>query len=146
MDFFESKFFQFFVDLKNFLVFKKQIKQEMKDPNSGMNRLGIKRNWLGNILYTQINCTDAEFMGVDYDFNRLLAVKLKPFVDYLSTELGWGEYLVPQVSNFVDDEQQPTLSYGVLFIFAGYSMTLTKLLLWILFLVGIIVGGLILIF
>ena len=142
MNFTENKFFQFFIDLKNFIKFKKDIKKEMSRAQSGMTTMNIKRNWFGNILYTQINCTDADLMNVDYDYDRMLDVKLKPIVSYLSGELGWGEYLVPQISNFVDDDGNPTLSYGVLFIFTGYSLTLTKLLIWSLIALGAIGFGL----
>ena len=141
MNFTENKFFQFFIDLKNFIKFKKDIKKEMSRAQSGMTTMNIKRNWFGNILYTQINCTDADLMNVDYDYDRMLNVKLKPIVSYLSGELGWGEYLVPQISNFVDDDGNPTLSYGVLFIFTGYSLTLTKLLIWSLIALGAVGFG-----
>ena len=106
-----------------------------------MNTLGIKRNWLGNILYVQVNCTDADFMNSGYNYDRMLMIKLKPIVTYLGTELGWGDYLVPQVSNFVDENGEPSLSYGVLFIFTGYSLTLTKVLFTGLFLSGLLGFG-----
>lgn len=115
----------------------------MKRANSGMTRLNINKNWLGNILYTQINCTDTDLMNVDYDYSRMLDIKLKPIVDYLSSELGWGEYLVPQVSHFVDDNGNPTLSYGILFVFTGYSLSLTKIVIWSLILIALIVTGII---
>lgn len=145
-DIYDNKFVQAIMDFRNFFRFRKEIKRELMEPKSGMNTLGIKRNWLGNILYTQINCTDAELMGVDYNYDRMIMNKLKPIVNYLGQDLGWSDYLVPQVSNFVDEEDNPTLSYGVLFIFTGYSLTLTKLLITTLILVGSITGGLIWLF
>ena len=75
-------------------------------------------------------------MNAEYDTQMMVSMRLKPIVHYLSEELGWGEYLVPQISNFVDDEGNPSLSYGVLFIFNGYSMTLTKLLIGSILLLG----------
>ena len=117
-------------DFKNFLQFKKDVNSEMKRANSKMTRFNIKKNGLGNILYVQINCTDADLMNNDYDYDRMLLMRMKPIVDYLSQELGWGEYLVPQINNFVDDDGNPSLSYGVLFIFTGYSLTMTKFLIY----------------
>ena len=70
-------------------------------------------------------------------------MRLKPIVDYLSRELGWGEYLVPQISNFVDEEGNPSLSYGILFIFTGYKLTLTKVLVLILALLGIVAASIV---
>ena len=134
MEITENKFIQCFYDLKNFFKFRKVVKDEMSRANSKMTQLNIKRNWLGNILYVQLNCTDTDFMNAEYNYDRMLLIKLKPYVEYLSQELGWSDYLTPQISNFVDDEGNTSLSYGVLFIFTGYSLTLTKLL------VGSIVG------
>ena len=142
IDFYDNKFIQAFIDFKNFFKFKSDISRELREPKSGMNSLGIKRNWLGNILYVQINCTDADFMNADYDYDRMLMTKLKPIVQYLGHDLGWSDYLVPQVNNFVDENDKPTLSYGVLFLFTGYSLTLTKLLWSSLFLLcGLGVGA-----
>lgn len=137
MDITENKFFQAFYDFRNFFKFKKDYKREIKRANSPMTRFNIKRNWLGNILYMQLNCTDADLMGADYDYDRMLRNKLKPVVEYLSKELNWGDYLVPQISNFVDDEGNPSLSYGVLFVFTGYSLTLTKFLFTV---IGLIIA------
>jgi len=141
MEITENKIYQCFMDFKNFFVFRKEISRELAEPKSGMNTLGIKRNWLGNILYTQINCTDADLMNSDYDFNRMVMMKLKPIIQYLGQDLGWSDYLVPQVSNFVDENDNPSLSYGVLFIFTGYSLTLTKVLVTTLITLGLIGGG-----
>ena len=137
-DFSDKKIVQSFFDIKNFFMFRKDIKRELAEPKSGMNNLGIKRNWLGNILYMQINCTDTDLMNAGYDFDRMVMIKLKPAVQYLGQDLGWSEYLVPQVNNFVDEEGNPTLSYGILFIYTGYRMTLTKALLWMLGMLGVI--------
>jgi len=137
-DFSDKKIVQSFFDIKNFFRFRKDIKRELAEPKSGMNNLGIKKNWLGNILYMQINCTDADLMNAGYDFDRMVMIKLKPAVQYLGQDLGWSEYLVPQVNNFVDEEGNPTLSYGILFIYTGYRMTLTKALLWMLGMLGTI--------
>lgn len=141
VDFSERKMVQAFYDVKNFFRFRKDIKRELAEPKSGMNSLGIKRNWLGNILYTQINCTDTDLMNAGYDFDRMIMIKLKPVVQYLGHDLGWSEYLVPQVSNFIDDDENPTLSYGILFVYTGYRMTMTKALFWILGILGLIGGG-----
>ena len=138
VDFSDKKIVQSFFDIKNFFKFRKDIKRELAEPKSGMNNLGIKRNWLGNILYMQINCTDTDLMNAGYDFDRMVMIKLKPAVQYLGQDLGWSEYLVPQVNNFVDEEGNPTLSYGILFIYTGYRMTLTKALLWMLGVLGTI--------
>ena len=126
MDIYEIGIVQWFKDLSNFFKFKRQIKKEIKRRDSTFNKLKLKQNWLGNIIYVQIDCTDEDLMNANYNAEAMLDIKLKPIVSYLSGELGWGDYLVPQISNFVDEDENITLSYGVLFIFAGYKLTLTN--------------------
>lgn len=119
--------FEWFEDIKAYFLFKRDIRREKNNPDSLFNKLNLKRNWLGNVLYVQIDGTDADFISADYSYDRLLENKLKPVVQYLSKDLGWGDYLVPQISHFVDDEGNKSLSFGALFIFSGYSsMTFTK--------------------
>lgn len=130
MDFYELKIVQSFMDLKNFFKFQKDISREENLRDSKFNKFGLKKNWLGNIVYVQLNFSDADLMGVDYNENAMIQTKLSPIVSYLSSELGWGDYLTPQISNFVDEEGNPTLSYGVLFVFTGYNLTMTKFFLW----------------
>ena len=126
MDIYEIGIVQWFKDLSNFFKFRKKKKKEIKRRDSTFNKLKLKQNWLGNIIYVQINCTDEDLMNANYNAEAMLDIKLKPIVSYLSGELGWGDYLVPQISNFVDEDENITLSYGVLFIFAGYKLTLTN--------------------
>ena len=126
MDIYEIGIVQWFKDLSNFFKFRRQIKKEIKRRDSTFNKLRLKQNWLGNIIYVQIDCTDEDLMNANYNAEAMLDIKLKPIVSCLSGELGWGDYLVPQISNFVDEDENITLSYGVLFIFAGYKLTLTN--------------------
>ena len=126
MDIYEIGIVQWFKDLSNFFKFRRQIKKEIKRRDSTFNKLRLKQNWLGNIIYVQIDCTDEDLMNANYNAEAMLDIKLKPIVSYLSGELGWGDYLVPQVSNFVDEDENITLSYGILFIFTGYKLTFTN--------------------
>ena len=126
MDIYEIGIVQWFKDLSNFFKFRRQIKKEIKRRDSTFNKLRLKQNWLGNRIYVQIDCTDEDLMNANYNAEAMLDIKLKPIVSYLSGELGWGDYLVPQVSNFVDEDENITLSYGILFIFTGYKLTFTN--------------------
>ena len=49
-DIYDNKIVQAFMDFKNFFKFKKDISRELSEPKSGMNTLGIKRNWFGNTI------------------------------------------------------------------------------------------------
>jgi hypothetical protein len=133
--------FEWLEDIRAYFLFKRDIRKERKNPDSLFNKFEMKRNWLGNVLYMQINCTDGDFISADFSYDRMLENKLKPVVKYLSTDLGWGDYLVPQISHFVDDDGNPSLSFGVLFVFSGYSMTFTKAVVGILGLCALVGGG-----
>ena len=141
MDIYEIGFIQCMKDLANFRKFKKEIKAEIKRRDSLFNKYKLNLNWLGNVIYVQINCTDDDYMNANYDESHMIDMKLAPIVTYLSSELGWGEYLDWQISNFTDEEGNPSLSYGVLFIFRGYRLTFTKALINILVSLGLIGGG-----
>ena len=112
--------------------------------DSKFNKLGLHLNWLGNVVYYQLNCTDEDMMTFNYDEERLVYKKIQPIVEYLSGELGWGDYLTMQVSNFVDEEGNNSLSYGILFIFVGENLTITKFIWhvigWILGITTLAVG------
>lgn len=133
MGFYDIGIVQSIKDFSNFFKFRKMIRKEFKIRDSKFNKYNLKYNWLGNIVYVQINCTEEDFMNAYYDAEKMLDMKLAPIVSYLSSDLGWGDYLTPQISNFVDDDNNPSLSYGVLFIFTGYRLTMTKALFGILF-------------
>lgn len=141
MDIYEIGIVQWFKDVSNFFKFRRQIKKEFKRRDSTFNKLKLKRNWLGNIVYVQIDCTDEDLMNANYNAETMLDIKLKPIVNYLSGELGWGDYLVPQVSNFVDEDDNVSLSYGVLFIFTGYKLTFTNFITYNLIFASILAAG-----
>lgn len=136
-----EKIIQFFTDILAFFQFRREMKIEEMRRDSKFNKFNLKRNKFGNIVYVQLNFNNEDYHTFDYDEERMLASKLSPIVSYLSSELEWGEYLTPQVSNFVDDENNKTLSYGVLFIFNGYVATYTNVLITsILTLIGLMAG------
>lgn len=141
MGFYDIGIVQSIKDFSNFFKFRKMIRKEFKIRDSKFNKYNLKYNWLGNIVYVQINCTEEDFMNAYYDAEKMLDMKLAPIVSYLSSDLGWGDYLTPQISNFVDDDNNPSLSYGVLFIFTGYRLTMTKALFGILSLLAILGVG-----
>jgi len=129
MEFYEIGFIQCMKDFSNFFKFKKMMKKESLNKDSKFNKYKLHNNWLGNIVYVQIDCTDEDLMNANYDADYMLKLKLKPIIEYLSTELDWGDYLNLQVSNFVDEDGNSSLSYAVLFLFNGYRLTFSKFLM-----------------
>ncbi len=141
MDIYEIGIVQSIQDIRNFIKFKKDIKREINRRDSKFNKFKLKKNWLGNVVYVQIDCTDEDLMNANYDAETMLKNKLSPIVTYLSSELNWGDYLTPQISNFVDEDGNITLSYGILFVFTGYRLTFTKALVWLGILTLLLGGG-----
>ncbi len=141
MDIYEIGIVQSIQDIRNFFRFKKDIKREIKRRDSKFNKFKLKKNWLGNVIYVQIDCDNEDLMNANYDAENMLKIKLSPIVSYLSSELNWGDYLTPQISNFVDEDGNLTLSYGILFVFTGYRLTFTRALVYLLLSLGIIGGG-----
>lgn len=126
MDIYNSKFIQKFRDLKYFFEFRRQMKKFAKDPYSEFNKLGLKVNRFGNIVYTQLNCSDNDFMNAGYNHAKMIEMKSRKIIDYFN-ELDWGDYVTLQVQNFEDAEtHEPSLSYGLLFIYNGYALTMTN--------------------
>ncbi len=129
MDIYEIGIVQCVKDFINFIKFKKQIKEEFKRRDSLFNKLNLKKNWLGNVVYLQLNCSDEDLMNFNYDEESMVMGKLKPVINYLSSDLNWGDYLQMQVSNFVDEDGNKSLSYAILFVFSGYRLTPARFIL-----------------
>lgn len=111
-------------DVINFFKFRHQMRN-LKKTDITFNELKLNYNWLGNIVYTQLNCTEDEIAKYNYSPIDVVMNKIKPHIDYL-TGLGWGEYLIPEVTNFIDDEGNNTLSYLILFVYSPIKFSLIR--------------------
>jgi hypothetical protein len=119
-------FVQCIKDISNFFKFRREMRREFSHRDSKFNKLGLQLNWLKNVVYTQLNCTEEDLMNFGYDEEAMIMKKIQPIVEYLGTELGWSDYLSPQISNFVDENGEQTLSYGIIFVFTPYRLTFTR--------------------
>ena len=140
-------FYNLFVaykDIINAFKFRKEMKNKEKNLDSEFKELGLSVNWLGNVVYTQVNCTDRELVDADYSINDMVMKKLKPYVDYFG-KLQWGEYLIPQVSNLQDETGEMTLSFLFLFVYEPIVFTFGKLfkLLLLMGVLGVSVWGIV---
>lgn len=140
MDIYDIGWVQCFMDVKNFFKFKKEVKREFYTRDSKFNKFKLKRNWLGNVIYVQLDFSDEDLMNANYDSETMVMRRLQPIIEYLSRELDWGDYLTPQISNFIDEDENPSLSYGVLFIFTPIRLTISKFIMN-LFVTGGLLGG-----
>ena len=99
--------------------------------------LGLNTNKIGNIVYCQVNCTDEELADAHFSPLDMVMNKIKPQIDFLD-KLGWGDYIVPQINNFVDDDGNNTLSYLVMFMYYPQQFTINKILKLVLWLIALI--------
>lgn len=125
------------IDIINFFKFRRQTKQWAKNDKEFKN-LGLNVNALGNVVYTQITCSDEDLARHDYSPLDMVMNAIKPHIDFL-TDAGWGEYLIPQITNFVDENGNNSLSYLVLFVYSPIRFTFTKLIKFLLY-IGVIIG------
>lgn len=107
--------------LTAFKEFKKEIKEEMMDPDSKFNKFGLQTNNFGDVIYVQLDFDDAAFMSSDYNSQKMVMHKLKPIDDYLRVDMGWDEPLDLNISQFYDGDDFPTYSYAVKYQFAGVT-------------------------
>lgn len=126
-----------FRDIINFFKFKKEIREEIKNPHSKFNAFGLNRNKLGNVLYIQCDFVDSDFMGADYNNERMVMNYLKPIIMYLNDDIRWGEYLDIQISQFYDEDELPTYSYAVEFLYIFQKFSFKWLFKWISIILGV---------
>ncbi len=129
-----------YLDVKNFLKFRKEIKDLKRDPNSKFNKLGLKVNWLGNIVYTQKIMDHNRVIGLDERRKNLYLIETTtPEHTYLFDELVWGEYLVTEFIDFSDEQGNISGYYGITFTFTPMTVNNPRLY-WILLLYLILFG------
>lgn len=113
------------LDIINFFRFIFETKKSKKT-DILFNELNLDVNSIGNIIYMQINCTEEELQENGYSPIDMVFNKIKPQVDYINTKW-WAKYIVPQITNFTDEDDNMTLSYLVLFIFYPIKFSIKSL-------------------
>ena len=137
------KFFSNFViaikDIINAVKFRNEMKSlEMLDDEEFAN-LDLHTNWLGNVVYTQVNFTDRELVDADYSIHTMVLRKMQNYVDFFNKH-NWSEYLYPQVSNLQEEDGNITLTYMFLFVYKPIVFTFWKLIKFLLLLGAMGVG------
>lgn len=132
----ESKFVIWWMDIINYFRFKREIKEEKQEPNSKFNKLNLKTNKLGNIVYTQYDFSDNELMWADYNVYDMYMKKFADIWKYFTEDILWGDYVSGDVLNFTTEEGEPTMSYMYMFKYEPILFTWKGLFKWF----GIILG------
>lgn len=126
----KTKLYLAYKDIKNYLIYKKLIQRDEKDPNSTYNKLKLNHNKFYTLNYIISLPDGAEQLN---DEQRLAYVTeaMRPSVEYINNELRFGEYLVADIQQFYDENNEPTLSYGIIFSFEFITLTFKQIIEWL---------------
>lgn len=126
--------------LKAFIVFKKEINDEISNPDSMFNRLELNRNKFGDVIYKQYDFDDSDFMSSDYNSEKMVMNKVSKVIEYFDKDLRWGDNMVLNISQFFDEDGYPTHSYAMMYKFDGASESVNTIIRYgLYFLFGLIV-------
>jgi hypothetical protein len=119
-------------DFKNYREWSNVIHREKSNSESTFNKFGLDHNFF-YILYMVITLPEEDRVLPD-NIKRLRVVELlKPIHQYLDEDLGFANYIIPEFNQFVDNDGNPTLAYGIVYRFAfktfSFKWLITRLLL-----------------
>lgn len=110
-------------DIKSYRQWIKAIKEERSNPNSKFNQYELSHNYFF-VLYVALTLP-SEDLALPDNIKRLRLIEnLTPVHQYLDSDLGFADYIVPEFNQFYDDENNPTLTYGVVYRFAFKKLSL----------------------
>ena len=104
-------------DIENYRSWVRTIKTEAANPLSKFNKYKLNFNYF-YVLYFPVSLPEPDF-NLPENIKRLRLMEiLAPVHQYLDEELGFAGNIVPEFNQFFDDEDNPTLTYGVIYRFA----------------------------
>ena len=114
-------------DLRNYRKWVRAIKIEAQNPDSKFNTYGLNHNYF-YVLYIPVTLPQED-LALPENIKRLRVVEtLAPIHQYLDNDLGFADYVVPEFTQFFDDENEPTLTYGIVYRFAFQRFSIGWLL------------------
>lgn len=119
-----------YIDIKNYYDFIQTIKKEKLNKTSKFNKWNLKTNYFYNIYFTY-DLDESESNLPDNVKKLRLIESLAPLHIYLDEELGFAECLVPEISQFYNDKNEPTLTYLVMYRFAFNKLSLGWVIKWL---------------
>jgi len=120
-------------DIRNYIDWIKTIDKEKTKSNSLWNKMGMNHNYFYTV-YFPILLPEEDRVLPD-NIKRLRVVEmLAPVHRYLDEDLGFAEYIVPEFNQFYNEENEPTLTYGIIYRFAFKGLSLkwfiTRTIFW----------------
>lgn len=130
--------FQFITDIRMYLAWIKVIKEERNNPNSLYNQYNFSNN-IFYVIYTIISLKPEEKALPENLKKYRIMEMLAPINRYLDEDLGFADYLVPEINEFYEGDE-PTLNYGIIYKFAFKRLSMRwfiyRLILWTLIIIG----------
>ena len=104
-------------DIESYRSWIRTIKEEASNPLSKFNKYKLDHNYF-YVLYFPVSLPETDY-NLPENIKRLRLMEiLAPVHQYLDEELGFAGNIVPEFNQFFDDEDNPTLTYGVIYRFA----------------------------
>ncbi|HPI82009.1 MAG TPA: hypothetical protein PK122_02145 [Candidatus Paceibacterota bacterium] len=124
-------------DIRSYRKWINAIREERANPNSKFNKFELNANYF-YVLYLPITLPQEDAALPD-NIKRLRVVEnLAPIHQYLDNDLGFADYIVPEFNQFYDEDNNPTLTYGIVYRFAFKKLSLKWVLSRTLFLAAAI--------
>lgn len=114
-------------DIRNYSKWINIIKEEKSKLDSKFHKYEIGHNYF-YVLYMAVTLPQEDEALPD-NIKRLRVMEtLSPVHHYLDVDLGFADYIIPEFNQFYDDENNPTLTYGIVYRFAFKRLSLKWIL------------------
>lgn len=110
-------------DIKNYKKWIQTIKSERENKNSKFNKLGLNHNYF-YVLYLPVTLGEENLSLPDHIKKLRVVEMLTPVHQYLDNDLGFADYIIPEFNQFYDEDNNPTLTYGIVYRFAFKKFSL----------------------
>jgi len=110
-------------DIQNYRSWIKTIQTEAENPHSKFNKFGLDFNFF-YVLYVPVSLPQEDAVLPENIKRLRLMEVLAPLHQYLDNDLGFAGSIVPEFNQFYDEENNPTLTYGIIYRFAFDTLSL----------------------
>lgn len=110
-------------DIVNYREWIKTIKREKANPKSLWHKFGMKHNAF-YVIYFPMTLPQEDQVLPDNIKRMRVVESLAPVHRYFDEDLQFAEYIVPEFNQFFDEENKPTLAYGIIYRFAFQRLSL----------------------
>jgi hypothetical protein len=118
---------QVYRDIKNYRSWINVIANERENPNSKFRKFGMEHSWF-YVVYLYVNLPEEDALLPENIKRLRLLEDLSPIHQYLDDDLGFAGCLVPEFSQFYDEDDNPTLTYAAIYRFSFNRLSLKWLI------------------